>query len=64
MPPQKALDLFRPGYDMDQRAISVDEQTTYRSRINITFRFYREGELTAALIVSAETVIVRLSPKA
>jgi len=29
---------------MDERAIPEDERRTYTSRINITFRFYREGE--------------------
>lgn len=46
VPAQKALDLFRPGFDLDEKPIPMDEQTTYTSRINITFRFYREGELS------------------
>ena len=43
VPTQKALDLFRPGWDVDERPISAEDQKTYTSRINITFRFYREG---------------------
>ena len=38
IPPQRALDLFRPGYDVQERAIPLDEQKSYTSRINITFR--------------------------
>lgn len=44
MPTQKALDLFRPGWDVDERPIPVEDQNPSTSRINITFRFYREGE--------------------
>ena len=40
----KALDLFRPGYDIDERPIPGSEQKAFTTRINITFRFYREGE--------------------
>ncbi|OCF39596.1 hypothetical protein I317_06611 [Kwoniella heveanensis CBS 569] len=42
VPPQKALDLFRPTYGMDEEPIPLYKQETYTSRINITFRFYRE----------------------
>ncbi|WVF67092.1 hypothetical protein IAT40_001837 [Kwoniella sp. CBS 6097] len=42
VPPQKALDLFRPTYGMGGEAIPLFKQKTYTSRINITFRFYRE----------------------
>ncbi|WVW79995.1 hypothetical protein I302_101968 [Kwoniella bestiolae CBS 10118] len=42
VPPQKALDLFRPTFDRDENPIPLYEQKTYTSRINITFRFYRE----------------------
>ncbi|KAK8861429.1 hypothetical protein IAR55_002248 [Kwoniella newhampshirensis] len=42
VPPQKALDLFRPAYGIDGKPIPVSEQKTFTSRINITFRFYRE----------------------
>ena len=45
VPIAKALDLFRPGYDIEQRAIPLESQKTYTSRINITFRFYRPGKL-------------------
>lgn len=38
VPPQKALDLFRPGWDIEQNPIPPDKQKTYTSRINITFR--------------------------
>ncbi|KAK6907200.1 hypothetical protein I203_101190 [Kwoniella mangroviensis CBS 8507] len=49
VPPQKALDLFRPTFDKDERPIPLHQQRTYTSRINITFRvdyhngrFYRD----------------------
>nr|XP_031863086.1 uncharacterized protein CI109_001564 [Kwoniella shandongensis]KAA5530158.1 hypothetical protein CI109_001564 [Kwoniella shandongensis] len=42
VPPQKALDLFRPAFDVNEMPIPVIEQKTYTSRINITFRFYRK----------------------
>jgi hypothetical protein len=42
VPPQKALDLFRPGFDENRQPIPFDKQKTYTTRINITFRFYRE----------------------
>lgn len=49
IPPQKALDLFRPGWDFEQNPIPPDKQKTYTSRINITFRqvllFQRQGQL-------------------
>ncbi|WVQ78779.1 hypothetical protein IAT38_000870 [Cryptococcus sp. DSM 104549] len=44
VPTQKALDQFRPGYDLEERPIPSSEQKSYTSRINITFRFYRKGE--------------------
>ncbi|OXH20995.1 hypothetical protein J008_07035 [Cryptococcus neoformans] len=42
VPPQKAIDLFRPGYDIAGDPIPKDAQQAFTSRINITFRFYRE----------------------
>jgi hypothetical protein len=45
VPVAKALDLFRPGYDIDQNPIPVDMQKPSTARINITFRFYRPGKL-------------------
>ncbi|KGB78423.3 hypothetical protein CNBG_4261 [Cryptococcus deuterogattii R265] len=42
VPPQKAIDLFRPGYDIEENPIPRDAQQAFTSRINITFRFYRE----------------------
>jgi len=42
VPPQKALDLFRPAFDIFEQAIPPDRQQTYTTRINITFRFYRD----------------------
>ncbi|WRT65558.1 uncharacterized protein IL334_002503 [Kwoniella shivajii] len=42
VPSQKALDLFRPTYDMNEDPIPSNDQKAYTSRINITFRFYRE----------------------
>ncbi|KAL7419602.1 hypothetical protein Q5752_005514 [Cryptotrichosporon argae] len=45
VPPQKALDLFRPAWDEDMNPVPPDRQKTYTSRINITFRFYREDFL-------------------
>ena len=44
VPTQKALDLFRPAFDLLQEPIPPDQQTAHTSRINITFRFYREGK--------------------
>lgn len=38
VPSQKALDLFRPGWDIEQNPIPPDKHKTYTSRINITFR--------------------------
>ncbi|WVQ94531.1 hypothetical protein IAU59_001610 [Kwoniella sp. CBS 9459] len=38
VPPQKALDLFRPAYDQSEDAILLFKQKAYTSRINITFR--------------------------
>ncbi|KAJ9097679.1 hypothetical protein QFC21_004716 [Naganishia friedmannii] len=37
-----SLDLFKPPYDVEQRWIEPQEREGYNSRINITFRFYRE----------------------
>ncbi|WWC87731.1 uncharacterized protein L201_002623 [Kwoniella dendrophila CBS 6074] len=42
VPPQKALDLFRPTFDLDENPIPLYNQKAYTSRINITFRFYRD----------------------
>ena len=42
IPPMKALDLFRPAYDINEVPIPFDEQKTFTTRINITFRFYRD----------------------
>ncbi|WWC60158.1 uncharacterized protein I303_102722 [Kwoniella dejecticola CBS 10117] len=42
VPPQKALDLFRPAFDANEDPILLCDQKTYTSRINITFRFYRD----------------------
>jgi hypothetical protein len=44
VPTAKALDLFRPGYDIHQNPILAVDQRPYTARINITFRFYRPGE--------------------
>jgi hypothetical protein len=41
VPPQKALDLFRPAYNTSLDPIPAAQQETYTARINITFRFYR-----------------------
>ncbi|KLT46003.1 hypothetical protein CC85DRAFT_239758 [Cutaneotrichosporon oleaginosum] len=41
IPPQRALDTFRIGWDTDGNSIPVEEQTAYTSRINITFRYAR-----------------------
>lgn len=43
VPTQKALDLFRPGWDIEQNPIPPEDQQAYTTRINITFRFYRDG---------------------
>ena len=48
VPTAKALDLFRPGYDIDQLPINSANQKTYTARINITFRFYRPGQSLAS----------------
>lgn len=48
IPPQKAIDLFRPAWDMDQNPTLSDNQPTHTNRINITFRFYREDFHPAA----------------
>ncbi|GMK56622.1 hypothetical protein CspeluHIS016_0304620 [Cutaneotrichosporon spelunceum] len=42
IPPQRALDTFRIGWDAEGQPIPPEEQTPYTTRINITFRFYRE----------------------
>ncbi|BEJ13347.1 hypothetical protein CspHIS471_0305210 [Cutaneotrichosporon sp. HIS471] len=42
IPPQRALDTFRISWDAEGQPIPLDEQTAYTSRINITFRFYRQ----------------------
>ena len=42
VPQQKALDLFRPAFDKEERPIQPEEQKTFTSRINLTFRFYRD----------------------
>ncbi|WWC68770.1 uncharacterized protein I206_102705 [Kwoniella pini CBS 10737] len=42
VPPQKALDLYRPSFDKAETPIPLCDQKTYTSRINITFRFYRD----------------------
>ncbi|WVR03945.1 hypothetical protein IAU60_000944 [Kwoniella sp. DSM 27419] len=42
VPPQKALDLFRPNFGTDEKPIPLVLQKPSTSRINITFRFYRE----------------------
>lgn len=44
VPPQKALDVFRMTWDADGRPIPPSEQIPSVTRINLTFRFYREGE--------------------
>ncbi|ORY25822.1 hypothetical protein BCR39DRAFT_566183 [Naematelia encephala] len=54
VPSQKALDLFRPAYDIDQQPIPPDAQKAYTSRINLTFRFYREGEEKLHIISGSE----------
>jgi hypothetical protein len=45
VPTAKALDLFRPAYDIQQQPIPLVNQKPYTARINITFRFYRPGKL-------------------
>jgi hypothetical protein len=49
VPTAKALDLFRPGYDVHQNPIPAVDQKPYTARINITFRFYRPGEFISPL---------------
>nr|ODN87339.1 hypothetical protein L203_03612 [Cryptococcus depauperatus CBS 7841] len=44
VPAQKAIDVFKPGYDVNEKSIPSDKQISCFSRINITFRFYRKGE--------------------
>lgn len=44
VPPQRALDTFRPGWDAMGEAVRAGEGESYTTRINITFRFYRDGE--------------------
>lgn len=53
VPTAKALDLFRPGYDIDQNAIAAEDQKPYTARINITFRFYRPGKSTPLIRLSS-----------
>ncbi|EIW69031.1 hypothetical protein TREMEDRAFT_39338, partial [Tremella mesenterica DSM 1558] len=45
VPTQKALDLFRPAWAIDQSPIPPTDQKAYASRINLTFRFYRETSI-------------------
>ncbi|WVQ73680.1 hypothetical protein IAR50_003260 [Cryptococcus sp. DSM 104548] len=42
VPTQKAIDIYRPRFDIDRNPIAEHKQSTSTSRINITFRFYRE----------------------
>lgn len=45
IPPQRAIDIFRPQWDKEGKPIPPEKQETHTSRINITFRFYRNGKL-------------------
>lgn len=45
IPPQKAIDIYRPQWDREGNPVPPEKQETYTSRINITFRFYRDGKL-------------------
>lgn len=45
IPPQRAIDLYRPQWDKDGKPVPPEQQEAHTSRINITFRFYRDGEL-------------------
>ncbi|TXT04278.1 hypothetical protein VHUM_04276 [Vanrija humicola] len=38
VPAQRALDTFRPGWDIEQEVIPTEDQKAYTTRINITFR--------------------------
>ena len=38
VPPQKAIDLFRPAYDEEQQPVAKEGRTAYKARIGITFR--------------------------
>ncbi|KAJ9123902.1 hypothetical protein QFC22_000692 [Naganishia vaughanmartiniae] len=37
-----SLDIFKPPYDKEQRWVEPQEREGFVSRVNITFRFYRE----------------------
>jgi hypothetical protein len=39
VPPQRALDTFRPGWDAEGNALAPGEGPSYNTRINITFRW-------------------------
>ncbi|ODO09235.1 hypothetical protein I350_02835 [Cryptococcus amylolentus CBS 6273] len=43
VPTQKAIDLYRARFDINQNPIAEHKQAASTSRINITFRFYREA---------------------
>ncbi|KAK4685664.1 hypothetical protein P7C73_g4482, partial [Tremellales sp. Uapishka_1] len=62
IPPQKALDLFRPTFDVDGALIPLWKQQAFTSRINLTFRLLRadqkakvRGQSRPAASLSAET---------
>ncbi|KAL1409494.1 hypothetical protein Q8F55_003477 [Vanrija albida] len=48
VPPQRALDTFRPGWDIEQQVIPTEDQKAYTTRINITFRLLRADQKAKA----------------
>lgn len=38
VPPQKAIDLFRPAFDEHQQPVAREDRTAHKARIGITFR--------------------------
>jgi hypothetical protein len=64
VPIAKALDLFRPTYDVEQRPIPLDGLKPHTSRINITFRFYRPGKPHSRYVQRSSWVDFHPSPSA